>query len=78
MITRLILFGIIGLLGLGFFVIAVIFLLQGHDKEWVTLVLAPVSGICFAVVMHYSDIDLSFRVSFMTKGGRLSLRITKS
>jgi hypothetical protein len=79
MIIRVIFFGIIGLLGSVSFVIAVIFLLQGHDKEWVTLILAPISGICFAAVMHFADIELTFnRASFLLKDGRLSFKITRA
>ena len=76
--ARLIFFGIVAIIGLVCFVEAVIFLLQGHNAEWVTLILAPISGICLAIVMNYANIFLSFNVSFVVKDGYVSLKISKS
>ena len=75
---RLIFFGIIAIIGLLCFIEAVVFLLQGHNAEWVTLILAPVSGICLAIVMNFANIFLSFNVSFVVNDGHVSLKISRS
>jgi len=75
MISRLIIFGLIALTGLCCFITAVIYLTQGHNAEWVTLILAPISGICLAIVMNYANIDLKINVLLLAKDGRFSFKI---
>ena len=75
MISRLIIFGITALIGLCCFITAVIYLTQGRNAEWVTLILAPISGICLAIVMNYANIDLKINVSLLAKDGRFSFKI---
>ena len=77
MIARLFIFGIIALVGLGCFVLAVILLTQGHTAELYTLFLAPLSGICLAIVMKFANIDLSIKLSLLVKEGRFSLKIAQ-
>ena len=77
MIARLIIFGIIALVGLGCFITAVILLTQGHTAELFTLFLAPISGICLAIVMKFTDIDLSVNISLLVKDGRFSLKVAQ-
>jgi len=78
MIKRLTTFSIIAVTGLGSFVVALVFLVKGAHAELVTLVFAPVSGICFAVIMHYADIDISMMISFIVKNGRFSLTFKRT
>ena len=75
MIVRSIIFGIIALIGIACFITAVIFLTKGHNAEWVTLFLAPISGICLAIVMNFSNIDLKVNSRLLIKDGRLSFKI---
>ena len=63
MITRLIILVIIALIGFGSFITAAIFLTQGHNAEWVTLFLAPISGICLAIVSKSEGVPLKLRPS---------------
>ncbi len=77
MIARLIVFGIIALVGLGCFITAIIFLTQGHTAELVTLLLAPLSGICLAIVMIFTNLDLKINVSLFVKDGRVSFKIAQ-
>ena len=76
--VRLAIFGFIAFIGVGCFIAAVFFLTLGHNAEWVTLFLAPVSGVCLATVMHFANIDIQFRISFVVKDGRLSLQFSQS
>jgi hypothetical protein len=78
MIARLIIFGVIALIGIVCFITAVIFLTKGHNAEWVTLFLAPISGICLAIVMHFSNIDLKVNLRLLIKDGRVSFKIAQA
>ena len=78
MVGRLIVFGSIALIGFGCFVVAVLFLTKGANAEWVTLILAPAAGICLATVMHYANIEISSKVLFVVKDGRLLLKFNRS
>jgi len=67
MVLRLISFITIAVIGLGSFVTAVVFLTRGHTAEWVTIILAPISGICLAVLVKMGGTWIAFRPSkYMT------------
>jgi membrane-bound ClpP family serine protease len=74
--AKIIMFGMIALIGIASFIVAVIFLTLGATAELFTLLLAPVSGICLAIVMHLCDIALT--VSFSLKQGNFSFSITQT
>ena len=61
MLSRFIIFIIVAIIGLGAFVTAVVFLTRGHNAEWVTLILAPVSGICLAILARMGEVPIPFR-----------------
>ena len=63
MIIRVIIYGIIALIGFGSFITAAIFLTKGHNAEWVTLILAPISGICLAIVAKGEGVPEKLRPS---------------
>lgn len=78
MIARYIIFGFISLMGIACFISAAIYVVRGHATEWVTLLLAPISGICLAIVMNFSNIDLKvFHVRLIIEDGRLSFHIAR-
>ena len=77
MIARFFIFAFVALAGLCSFITAIIFLVQGHNAEWITLILAPVSGICLAIVMNFADIDLRLNLTLLAKDGRVSLKIDR-
>ncbi len=81
--ARMAMYATIAVAGLVCFIVAVIYLPQGPDREWVPLLLGPLSGICLAIIMHFGNISLRFTVvrfavSFVLRDGGMSLSITKS
>lgn len=50
MVSRQIILVIVAIIGLCCFITAVLFLMKGHNAEWVTIILAPISGICLTIV----------------------------
>ena len=78
MIKRLIIFGFIALIGLGSFITAVIYLTRGHNAEWITLIFAPISGICLAIIMNFANIDLQIIISLLAKDGHFSIKISRT
>ena len=77
MIVRFFLFGLIALIGIFCFITAAIFVTKGHNAEWITLCLAPISGICVAIVMHFSNIDLKIKLHLVVKNGHLSFKVVR-
>ncbi|MBL7175204.1 MAG: hypothetical protein ISS66_05190 [Desulfobacteraceae bacterium] len=91
--TRIAMYGIIAVIGLVFFIAAVLYLpigpdlpfgdMLGHNAELVTLFLGPLSGICLAIIMHFGNLSItitSFKcnISFVLQDGGASLRIKRS
>ena len=75
--ARIAMYAMIAVVGLLCFIVAVIYLPQGPHKEWVALLLGPVSGICLAIIMHFANISIAFTISFVLQDGGVSLSITK-
>jgi hypothetical protein len=61
MVFRFIIFIVISIIGLGAFVTAVVFLTRGHNAEWVTIILAPISGICLAILAKMGEVPVPFQ-----------------
>jgi hypothetical protein len=76
--ARMAMYAMIAAASLVCFMVAVIYLPQGPDKEWVALLLGPLSGICLAIIMHFGNISFKFTISFVLQDGGMSLSITKS
>ena len=78
MIKRLIIFGFIALIGISSFLMAVIYLTRGLNAEWITIILAPISGICLAIIMNFANIDLKIIISLLAKDGHFSIKISQA
>jgi len=77
-VARALIYALIAVIGLASFILAVIFLPQGAEKEVMALLLGPLSGICLAILMHFGNISATFTISFVLQNGSISLRINKS
>lgn len=63
MVPRLIIIIAVAIICLGCFITAVVSLTRGHNAEWITLILAPISGICLAVLAKMGAVPIPFRPS---------------